>query len=466
MQKVFDRAYERLSPRLQDLACSIEGLRLENDRYKTDYGSIWEVVLRRSRLGPQELAEFRDFRLRQFLKGAAGCARYYRDTSSFIWERMLSVEGLGTLDTLPLLTKQVVQDNLAGFSVCEYAARKGSVLNVHTSGTTGSGLRFRATKLGIQEQWAIWWRYRQWHGIHRGEWCGYFGGRSIVPIRETATPFWRVNSFGRQVFFSAYHLSGGNARHYVGEIVKRKLRWLHGYPSLLTVLASFVLDQGLDVGTHIRWITTGAENLLPFQRTLIERAFGVTPRQHYGMAEAVANISECELGGLHVDEDFAAVEFLPVEGQAFCRIVGTNLSNPAFPLVRYFSGDLAVLRPEGCPCGKPGRVVLSIDGRQEDYVVLPSGAVIGRLDHIFKDMVAVREAQVYQPNRGRIVFRVVRGPNYTDADERYMISSARQRLGDEVELKIDYLNSIERTSSGKLRFVVSDVKDLIPYFDR
>lgn len=111
-------------------------------------------------------------------------------------------------------------------------------------------------------------------------------------------------------------------------------------------------------------------------------------------------------------------------------------------------------------------MVLSIDGRQEDYVVLPSGAVIGRLDHIFKDMVAVREAQVYQPNRGRIVFRVVRGPNYTDADERYMISSARQRLGDEVELKIDYLNSIERTSSGKLRFVVSDVKDLIPYFDR
>ncbi|MFZ4596455.1 MAG: hypothetical protein ACOYOF_19530, partial [Verrucomicrobiaceae bacterium] len=305
-----------------------------------------------------------------------------------------------------------------------------------------------------------------WHGVERGEWCGYFGGRSIVPVRETIAPFWRVNSSGRQVFFSAYHLSERNARQYVGEIVRRKLRWLHGYPSLLTILASFVLDQGLDVGTHLRWITTGAENLLPSQRRLIEKAFGVTPRQHYGMAEAVANISECELGGLHVDEDFAAVEFLPVEGQPFCRIVGTNFSNPAFPLVRYFSGDLAVLRPEGCSCGRPGRVVLSIDGRQEDYVVLPSGAVIGRLDHIFKDMISVREAQVYQPSRGRIVFRVVRSPSYNDADEKELMRSARQRLGGEVEIKIDYLNAVERTSSGKLRFVVSDVRDSIPHSER
>jgi len=46
----------------------------------------------------------------------------------------------------------------------------------------------------------------------------------------------------------------------------------------------------------IRWITVGAENLLPQQADLIEQAFGARPRQHYGMAEAIANSSECERG--------------------------------------------------------------------------------------------------------------------------------------------------------------------------
>ena len=41
---------------------------------------------------------------------------------------------------------------------------------------------------------------------------------------------------------------------------------------------------------------------------LIERAFGVLPLEHYGMAEAVANVSMCPSRRLHVDEDFAATE--------------------------------------------------------------------------------------------------------------------------------------------------------------
>ena len=31
-----------------------------------------------------------------------------------------------------------------------------------------------------------------------------------------------------------------------------------------------------------------------------------------------------------------------------------------------------------------------------DYVVLSNGAVVGQLDHIFKNLVNIREAQIYQ----------------------------------------------------------------------
>lgn len=101
-------------------------------------------------------------------------------------------------------------------------------VTVHTSGTTGAGLRFASTRQALREQWAIWWRYRRWHGIEPGTWCAYFGGRSLVPLKASKPPFWRYNIPARQVMFSAYHMSPENLRAYVDELRRRRLPWIHG----------------------------------------------------------------------------------------------------------------------------------------------------------------------------------------------------------------------------------------------
>ena len=93
------------------------------------------------------------------------------------------------------------------------------------------------------------------------------------------------------------------------------------------------------------------------------------PLQHYGMAEAVANISECEHDQLHVDEDCAAVEFIPNSDGPGYKIIGTNFTNLATPLLRYDVQDLVTLTNVTCSCGRPGRVVASVDGRAEDYII-------------------------------------------------------------------------------------------------
>ena len=158
--------------------------------------------------------------------------------------------------------------------------------------------------------------------------------------------------------------------------------------------------RGVDLGYHVRWVTVGGENLLKGQEEVMTRAFGIRPLQHYGLAEAVANISQCERGRLHVDEDFAAVEFLPEESGQGHRIVGCNFTNLATPLLRYDTGDVVTIDEQGCGCGRPGRVVAAIDGRREDYVELGNGARVGRMDHVFKDMTNIREAQiVYRSER-------------------------------------------------------------------
>jgi phenylacetate-CoA ligase len=328
----------------------------------------------------------------------------------------------------------------------------------HTSGTTGAGLRFPVTRQFQRDQYAVWWRYRDWHGLKMDAWCAYFGGRSVVSVRQTRPPYWRYNRPGRQVLFSGYHLSPDTAALYLMEMQRLRLPWIHGYPSMISLLASFAVSQGIRLD-HARWVTTGAENLLPYQARVIEQAFGVRPIQHYGMSEGVANISLCPEGKMHVDEDFAAVEFVPQEVGGYA-ILGTNFTNSAFPLLRYEVGDVAQIPADAtCACGRPGRVIGGIDGRKEDFIITKRRVRLGRLDHIFKDQVNIRESQIIQNEPGHMIVCIVRGNAFTPRDEHSLRQQIVKRVGHDVTFEFRYVPSIERTTTGKLRFVVSTVAE-------
>ena len=447
--------YRRLPVFLQNTACGLVGWRIQRTRYGAGFQRHLKETEERADWSQDRILEYRDTRLRAFVEHCAETVPYYR--------RLFKREGIdpkrirtqSDLKQVPILTKSAVRQNYP--EMLSEAVPPRQRVRAHTSGTTGAGLRFASTLDAIQQQWATWWRYRRWHGIEMDTWCGYFGGASIVPIAQTSPPFWRYNRPGRQVLFSGYHISPENLDCYVEELRRRRPPWIHGYPSAIGLLASHLIDTQTDLGYQVRSITVGSENFLAQQSSRIDRALGVRPRQHYGMAEAVANISQCESGSLHVDEDFSAVEFLPHLNGSGDRIIGTNFTNLATPLLRYDTGDIAVLADGVCSCGRPGRVVQSIDGRCEDYIVLKNGALVGRLDHIFKDLVNIREAQIRQSQVGEISICVVRGNAYTDTDERQLLRETRRRLGDGMTVYIQYVENLQRTTTGKLRLVVSNL---------
>jgi phenylacetate-CoA ligase len=193
------------------------------------------------------------------------------------------------------------------------------------------------------------------------------------------------------------------------------------------------------------------------QADLIERAFGVRPKQHYGMVEAIANFSECDRNKLHVDEVLEATEFIPITANRY-RVVRTNMSNTAMPLIRYECNDHVTIDPgESCSCGRPGRVITRIDGRQEDYVVLKNGVRLRLLDRILFCLRNIREAQIRQEKIGEILVLVRRGADYTRKDENLLRAEIVKTIHDDSKVKIEYVDEIERTASGKLRFVVSSV---------
>jgi phenylacetate-CoA ligase len=450
--------YARLPGFAQNLACTYEGFRIQRGRYNTQFRRLLSEAEKRNTWTTAQIMDYRDRCLRNYVQHCAKTVPYFREQFGKWGIAPQSIQGMEDLRVLPILTKSDVVANSSRLQSEVLAPRDCTVC--HTSGTTGSGLRFRVSREAFRTQWAVWWRYRRWHGIDLTTRCGYFGGRSVVPIAQKQPPFWRYDRARHQVLFSGYHISQATLPLYMEELRRQRPPWLCGYPSLLTVLASYVVESGHGLGYTPTWITAIAENLLPLQKTVIAKAFGVAPRQHYGMAEGAANISECEMGRFHVDEDFSAVEFVPEDGMDSCRVVGSSFVNPATAFLRYEVGDrVRVSTESGCRCGRPGRLVEAIDGRLEDYVIRRDGSMVGRMDHIFKDLVNIREAQIVQEVPGQIKIRVVRGTSYGNKDEKRLQAEALKRLGTETDVKIEYWESLPRGSGGKLRLVISSLRN-------
>jgi phenylacetate-CoA ligase len=79
------------------------------------------------------------------------------------------------------------------------------------------------------------------------------------------------------------------------------------------------------------------------------------------------------------------------------------------------------------------------------------------MDHIFKDLINIREAQLYQKHPGEMTIRVVRGERYSKADETALWHEVWKRVGSNIDMRVEYVERLERSSTGKLRFVISDM---------
>jgi phenylacetate-CoA ligase len=447
--------YYKLPIFAQNLACYYEGSRIRRNRFGKDFWRLLSEYESRNKWPYEQIAEYRDSKLREMIKHCYKTVPYYQKLFNEHGIDYNSIRTIDDLKVLPILTKQVINENFNDF--ISTAIPKNKMVLASTGGTTGSGFAFYTTKEAISEQWAVWWRYRRNLGIKFNTWCGSFGGKTIVPRDQQDPPFWRVNAPCKQIYFSGFHINQKNWKAYVDEIKKKEIKWLHGYPSNIANLASYIISNGVKI--DVEYVSIGAENLLDYQIQNIQQAFGVKPVQHYGAAEGVANISEKLDGNLYVDEDFSAVEFVQHD-ESTDRIIGTSLTNWAMPFLRYDTGDLVpTVNKDMLKETLYGRKVESIDGRQSEFLVLQDGTKISGavFNLVFKEITSIKEGQIIQKDIDKIIVRIVKNNNYTTRDENILNKTLKERLGENVKFVYEYVDEIEKTVSGKLRAVVSEL---------
>jgi len=437
----YEKLYFKLPIFLQTILVNLQGFRLYRRRFAGDGKKILQHYMQ------SDITAVNIGKLKNFLLAAQRSPFWQKRFAEYNVDLNGNFDPIKEIAKLPLLTKQEVRDNWEDIAISDAL----DTFHVVTSGSTGTALTVVHTLTSEKHQWAVWERDRRTHGVGIDTWMGWFGGKPIVPQSQTTPPYWRTCYPLKQIMFSISHLNDQTVTDYFYKIKKARLPWLHGYPSQLCLLASLIKKHKLGKLPDLKLISIGSESLLPHQKQLLEEVLGVPVRQCYGLAEGVAAITEDRDGKLMLNQDFAYVELLPFEAGSLSerRIVGTNYNNLAFPLIRYFTGDVATVDQK--------QDVLSNDGRIDDYICFPDGTKIGRLSHMFKVTKNICEAQVYQPDLESLVLRIVKSSSYCQVDEDLILKEAAERFGDRLQVKLEYLESIPKTRTGKLRLVVSDV---------
>jgi len=446
---------------IKNAMTSLYGWLQKGDRYGKFYQQYFQTLLSTQWYHHERLKEYQFHRVKQFLVHAQQHCKFYRKLFQDYGFEPAKLRALSELSVLPILDKETIRANLQDIvpdNLKEYQVRR-----VHTSGTTGTGLRFPVSSECFQREYAFRFLHYSWGGVQDGEKFAFCSGHPVTYYDRRRPPFWAYDQANSWLLLSSYHLTEKNLPHYIAELDNFEPVLLAGYPSSLYLLA--LANQHLGRRVRPRAIYTASETLFDSQRRAIEESFGCKVFMWYGNTEMCANIVECEQGIYHLKLEHSYVELLgsdsrPVPTGSEGRLVCTGFGNYALPLIRYDVGDVATESDQSnCECGRGGIIIKRVVGRIEDYVVTPDGRIVGRLDHLFKDAVRVKLAQIIQNTRDEVTLRIVKRLDYNSADETEILREARVRLGSSINIRFEYVEEIERTQNGKFRFIISNLKD-------
>jgi len=130
------------------------------------------------------------------------------------------------------------------------------------------------------------------------------------------------------------------------------------------------------------------------------------------------------------------------------------------PLIRYKLGDIAIPIDTKCSCGRGFPLIKDIEGREDDFFILPSGKKISpRMINVIEFIPGIQEYKIIQEKKDRIVVKLLKNHEFS---ERTIIEVKNKILmgclGEEVEIEVESVQELPKERTGKIRAVVSEVR--------
>ena len=264
-------------------------------------------------------------------------------------------------------------------------------------------------------------------------------------------------------YVSAYQLDDEHLDAILSTIENNHLNYIWGYPGSLYYIAKHAKKRGWN--QPLKSAVTWGDMFYPHYRKEIEEAFQTKVFDTYGCGEGIQIAAQCENGNYHIFALDAIVEFLddngcPVKKGEEGNIVVTRLHPGPMPLIRYAIGDRGISADdEICPCGRGFPLMKSIAGRSADVVTTPSGnrLIVHFFTGVLEHFPVIDTFQVIQKSEESILLRIVPVSPITDGVANSIINALKEKGCGDLIIKIEVVDEIPLSPSGKRRFVTSEI---------
>jgi phenylacetate-CoA ligase len=408
--------------------------------------------------------------LKSILSFASRHVPYYRRLFREIGCTPGDFKSLEDLRQLPLLTREMVCN--LGTELLAHATPANSFKYSTTAGTSGKPLGFYITHDASAREWAFMLKNWERAGFRPTDKRVVLRGRLIRT--RNGRGLWEHDPVNRALYVSSFDLSNANLGACMDAITAFRPDFVHAYPSSATVLAQYLERTGKRLPS-LRGVLLGSENLYSGQREYLEKVFGVRVFSWYGHSEKCILAGECEKErDYHLFPQYGIAEIVdstgnPIDGPGRRgQLVGTGFINRATLFVRYLTDDEAEWSAKPCACGRHSRRICNVRGRwNQEFLVGRSGTLIpiAAVNLHTRVYTLMRQFQFCQDSPGRVLLRVVRTPGYAAPDEALIREELLSRLEGEVDLKIEHVEAIDSTSSGKFKFVDQRIPIDYPQWD-
>jgi len=398
------------------------------------------------RQNEKELKNIQLKKLKHMINHSYNNVPFYRELFTKENIRPEDIKNLDDLQKIPIITKKEIRANYNNIIANNLCKEKCRVMT--TTGSTGLPLTIWNDK------------YAQFYSSAVVYFAFFESGlRLSDSIVELAGV---IEDEGRTLIKKKMVSTLDHPDNIINTLIKYKPSVLYSFPSIFRTLSNSLNGDSYSP----RLIFTHGEMMTEHCRDTISAAFGADVYNTYGSTEFNRLGFECsQHSGFHMITDGAIIETIK-DGQSTCpgeegEIVVTGLYNYGMPLIRYKLGDIGILAGEKCTCGRGWPLIKSIEGRCDDYITLPSGRIISpRTINIIEYVPGVLEYRTIQEERDKFLVQVVPGKDYTAETNKQIYEQIRLGcLGEKVDIKVELVKELPRERRGKLRAVISKVKN-------
>lgn len=357
------------------------------------------------------------------------------------------------------LTKlPVVSKNMLSYSGAIDKTRKTGqrIYESRTSGSTGKNFVVFEDSETAGQYRASFLLAQQWSGWQIGD-----------PHLQTGMTLTR--SFDRRLkdallgcnYVSAYQLDDVHLDAILGIIDYKQLQFIWGYPGSIYHLAKRANEMGWN--RPLQAVSTWGDSLYPAFRMVIENTFKCKVYDTYGCAEGFQVAAQCEYGSYHIHALDVIVEYLddlhqPVTEGQVGNLVITRLHPGPMPLIRYQVGDLGVsAASQTCACGRELPLMKSIQGRDADVVLTPSGnrLIVHYFTGILEHFTEIDSFQIEQDNLDHILVRILPNKEISSVMIDRIIQALKEKGAYDLKIELKLVESIQLSPTGKHKFVIN-----------